>query len=50
VGQYQTLGLFLYQQGWQIGQLGRAVAVAWVMFLLILVLVLLNARMARRRA
>jgi len=49
MGQYQTLGLFLYQQGWQIGQLGRAAAVAWVMFVLILVLVLLNARLARRR-
>ena len=34
--QYQTLGLFLYEQGWQIGQLGRAAAVAWVMFVLIL--------------
>lgn len=49
MGQYQTLGLFLYQQGWQIGQLGRAAAVAWVMFLLILLLVLLNAWLARRR-
>ncbi len=49
LGQYQTLGLFLYQQGWQIGQLGRAAAVAWVMFLLIVVLVLVNAALARRR-
>jgi cellobiose transport system permease protein len=49
VGQYQTLGLFLYQQGWQIGQLGRAAAVAWVMFVLILALVLVNAALARRR-
>ena len=48
-GQYQTLGLFLYQQGWQIGQLGRAAAVAWVMFVLILALVLVNAALARRR-
>ena len=44
LGQYQTLGLFLYQQGWQIGQLGRAAAVAWVMFLMIVVLVLVNCR------
>ncbi|HET6394185.1 MAG TPA: sugar ABC transporter permease [Blastococcus sp.] len=47
--QYQTLGLFMYQQGWQFGQLGRAATVAWVMFLLIIVLVLLNAWVARRR-
>lgn len=49
LGQYQTLGLFLYQQGWQFGQLGRAAAVAWVMFLLIVVLVLVNTALARRR-
>ena len=49
VNQYQTLGLFMYQQGWQYGQLGRAAAVAWVMFLLIIGLVLLNTRLARRR-
>ena len=42
-------GLFMYQQGWQFGQLGRAATVAWVMFLLIIVLVLLNAGLARRR-
>ncbi len=49
LGQYQTLGLFLYQQGWQFGQLGRAAAVAWVMFVLIVVLVLVNTTLARRR-
>ena len=48
-GQYQTLGLFLYQQGWQFGQLGRAATVAWVMFVLIVGLVLLNTAVARRR-
>ena len=48
--QYQTLGLFMYQQGWQFGQLGRAATVAWVMFLLIVGLVLLNSWVARRRA
>jgi cellobiose transport system permease protein len=48
--QYQTLGLFMYQQGWQFGQLGRAATVAWVMFVLIIGLVLLNAGLARRRA
>jgi cellobiose transport system permease protein len=48
--QYQTLGLFMYQQGWQFGQLGRAATVAWVMFVLIVGLVLLNSWVARRRA
>ena len=47
--QYQTLGLFMYQQGWQFGQLGRAATVAWVMFVLIIGLVLVNSRIARRR-
>ena len=28
VNQYQTLGLFMYQQGWQFGQLGRAATAA----------------------
>jgi cellobiose transport system permease protein len=50
VHQYQTLGLFLYQQGWQYGSLGRAAAVAWVTFVLIIGLVLVNAGIARRRA
>ncbi|WP_232663237.1 carbohydrate ABC transporter permease [Pseudonocardia sp. TRM90224] len=49
LGQYQTLGLFMYQQGWTFGQLGRAATVAWVTFALILVLVLLNTWLARRR-
>jgi ABC-type glycerol-3-phosphate transport system permease component len=39
----------MYQQGWQYGQLGRAAAVAWVMFVLIIGLVLLNTWLARRR-
>ncbi len=40
----------MYQQGWQYGSLGRAATVAWVTFLLIIVLVLINTRLARRRA
>ncbi|WP_374985402.1 carbohydrate ABC transporter permease [Streptomyces fradiae] len=47
--QYQTLGLYLYEQGWGFFHLGRAAAIAWVMFLLILVLVGANALVARRR-
>ncbi|MFI1395593.1 carbohydrate ABC transporter permease [Streptomyces sp. NPDC020681] len=47
--QYQTLGLYMYEQGWGFFHLGRAAAIAWVMFLLILVLVGVNALIARRR-
>lgn len=47
--QYQTLGLYMYEQGWSFFHLGRAAAIAWVMFLLILLLVGLNALLARRR-
>ncbi|UPK73725.1 sugar ABC transporter permease [Nocardioidaceae bacterium SCSIO 66511] len=47
--QYQTLGLLMYQQGWQFGALGRAAAIAWVSFLLIVLLVLLNTAIARWR-
>ncbi|MFF5973845.1 carbohydrate ABC transporter permease [Streptomyces sp. NPDC012769] len=48
--QYQTLGLYLYEQGWGFFHLGRAAAIAWVMFLLILLLVGANALIARRRS
>src|SRR5699024_2240765 len=49
VNQYQTLGLFMYQQGWQYNALGRAAAVAWVTFALIVVLVLINTALVRLR-
>ncbi|MET8752264.1 sugar ABC transporter permease [Streptomyces sp. NPDC004667] len=48
--QYQTLGLYLYEQGWGFFHLGRAAAIAWVMFLLILVLVGANALLVRSRS
>ncbi|GAA1902469.1 sugar ABC transporter permease [Streptomyces sodiiphilus] len=48
--QYQTLGLYLYEQGWGFFHLGRAAAIAWVMFLLIVVVVGVNALLLRRRA
>ncbi|MFD7628388.1 carbohydrate ABC transporter permease [Streptomyces sp. NPDC059851] len=48
--QYQTLGLYLYEQGWGFFHLGRAAAVAWVMFLLILLVVGVNAVIGSRRA
>ncbi|MEU9118811.1 sugar ABC transporter permease [Streptomyces sp. NPDC048506] len=47
--QYQTLGLYLYEQGWGFFHLGRAAALAWVMLLLVLLLVGANALLARRR-
>ncbi|MET9951447.1 sugar ABC transporter permease [Streptomyces sp. NPDC006339] len=46
--QFQTLGLYLYEQGWVNLHLGRASAIAWVM-LLILLLVFGAARLARSR-
>ncbi|MER5810275.1 sugar ABC transporter permease [Streptomyces sp. NPDC002033] len=48
--QYQTLGLYMYEQGWGFFHLGRAAATAWVTFLLILALVGANALYARRRS
>ncbi|WTT88884.1 sugar ABC transporter permease [Streptomyces sp. NBC_00079] len=47
--QYQTLGLYMYQEGWGFFHLGRAAATAWVMFVLIVLLVLVNTAIARRR-
>lgn len=47
--QYQTLGLLMYQQGWQFGALGRAAAIAWVSFILIVVLVAINTALVRLR-
>ena len=35
--QYQTLGLYLYEQGWVNFHLGRASAIAWTMFLILIV-------------
>ena len=46
--QYQTLGLYLYDQGWFNFHLGRAAAVAWAMFLIIVILVGINSLLARR--
>ncbi|MFD8971151.1 carbohydrate ABC transporter permease [Streptomyces sp. NPDC059593] len=48
--QYHTLGLYMYEQGWGFFHLGRAAAIAWVMFLLIVVVVGVNALIARRRS
>ncbi|QIQ07100.1 sugar ABC transporter permease [Streptomyces liangshanensis] len=46
--QYQTLGLYLYEQGWVNLHLGRASAIAWAMFLILLVVGAVNWLVARR--
>ncbi|MCW2800274.1 MAG: Sugar transport system inner rane protein [Aeromicrobium sp.] len=48
-GQYQTLGLLMYQQGWVNDRLGLASATAWTMFVIIVVAVLVNVGLTRRR-
>ncbi len=47
--QYQTLGLMLYDEGWYKFRLGRASAVAWSMFLIIMIAVAINAWLVSRR-
>ncbi|MEU4210510.1 sugar ABC transporter permease [Streptomyces sp. NPDC026206] len=46
--QFQTLGLYLYEQGWFNFHLGRACAVAWTMFVILLLIAAVNALIARR--
>ncbi|MCK1798555.1 sugar ABC transporter permease [Streptomyces sp. XM4193] len=46
--QYQTLGLYLYEQGWTNFHLGRASAIAWMMFLLLIVIGLVYFLVAKR--
>lgn len=46
--QFQTLGLYMYEQGWRNLHLGRAAAIAWVMFLILVVIGVINALIARR--
>ncbi|RSS51027.1 sugar ABC transporter permease [Streptomyces sp. WAC01280] len=50
--QFQTLGLYLYEQGWVNLHLGRAAAIAWAMLLVLVVLFgavrLLRGGLARR--
>ncbi|WP_171166205.1 carbohydrate ABC transporter permease [Streptomyces sp. I05A-00742] len=46
--QFQTLGLYLYEQGWFSFHLGRASAVAWAMFLILLLVAAVGGLLARR--
>ncbi|MDT0345340.1 carbohydrate ABC transporter permease [Streptomyces litchfieldiae] len=45
--QYQTLGLLLYEEGWRLGQMGRAATVAWAMFLILILLFVLQRVVSR---
>ncbi|MFJ4006157.1 carbohydrate ABC transporter permease [Streptomyces sp. NPDC090023] len=46
--QFQTLGLYLYEQGWVNQHLGRASAIAWTMFLILIVVGVVNYVISRR--
>ncbi|MGW2331282.1 carbohydrate ABC transporter permease [Streptomyces sp. NPDC001700] len=46
--QFQTLGLYLYEQGWVNQHLGRASAIAWAMFLILLLIAAANWLVQRR--
>lgn len=46
-GQYQTLGLYMYEMGFVNLHLGRAAAIAWTMFLLLIVIGLIYWALTR---
>ncbi len=46
--QFQTLGLYLYEQGWIAQHLGRASAIAWTMFFILIVIGIVNYVISRR--
>ncbi|MBQ1090641.1 carbohydrate ABC transporter permease [Streptomyces sp. B93] len=46
--QFQTLGLYLYEQGWVNQHLGRSSAIAWTMFLILIVIGIVNYVISRR--
>jgi cellobiose transport system permease protein len=48
--QWQTLTLYIYELGWGQRNFGRAAAVAWLLFLIILVIAVLNFVITRRIA
>lgn len=45
--QFQTITLFLYQLGWGQRNFGRAAAVAWLLFMIIVVITLANFLITR---
>lgn len=46
--QFGTITMLIYDFGWQLRDLGRASATAWMLFLLILLLALVNLMLVRR--
>ncbi len=48
--QWQTVTLYLYQLGWTQKNFGRAAAVAWMLFVIIIVFALVNFLLTRRIA
>ncbi|TLS44751.1 sugar ABC transporter permease [Streptomyces montanus] len=46
--QFQTLGLYMYDQGWIVGNLGKASAIAWSMFLILVIIAVINLVVTRR--
>jgi cellobiose transport system permease protein len=46
--QYQTLAMYFYEKGFSAENLGRAAAIAWLMFLIIVIFVLINTFLTRR--
>ncbi|MQY14450.1 Lactose transport system permease protein LacF [Streptomyces sp. RB5] len=48
--QYQTLGLLLYEEGWKFYHMGRAATVAWVMFMLLIIVFVLQRLLSRWRS
>lgn len=49
-GQWKTITLYLYELGWNQQRLGRAAAVAWLLFLLIIMFALVSNWLSRRIA
>ncbi|SDS26113.1 cellobiose ABC transporter membrane protein [Paraoerskovia marina] len=47
-GQWQTLTIYLYELGWTQGDFGRASAVAWLLFMLIVLIGIINFAITRR--
>ena len=49
-GQWKTITLYLYELGWNQQRLGRAAAVAWLLFVLVVVFALVSNWISRRIA
>ncbi len=48
--QFQTITMYLWELGWRVRDLGMAAAVAWILFLVIVLIALLNLLLTRRIA